>query len=311
MIIFDFEWNRGYDKKPLDEILQIGAVRVDRLGGPVTDTFNVYIRPVVHKKFDPGAKKLPELEASRRSQVDFPTAMECFRTWCGTETVFAAWGNDDLKTLERNCAYWNVPPLTAGETLDLQRAFSCLVGTGQQVALQRAVEYCGIPDAFDFHDALYDSFYTSVVAEWITPEALTASTLRELPQFCQEPFPVQPSRKVGPFAGREEALNARISRRPACPLCGRRTWVLRWHGSDSLQYLSPFLCREHGRFLCRLTLAQTEDGRWQGGLSVPELTQELLQEYRQTLEEGTAHRCKSSGQKRKHHRKRHKAAQTA
>lgn len=57
MIIFDFEWNRGYDKKPLDEILQIGAVRVDRLGGPVTDTFNVYIRPVVHKKFDPGAKK--------------------------------------------------------------------------------------------------------------------------------------------------------------------------------------------------------------------------------------------------------------
>ena len=123
MIIFDFEWNRGYDKKPLDEILQIGAVRVDRLGGPVTDTFNVYIRPVVHKKFDPGAKKLPELEASRRSQVDFPTAMECFHTWCGTETVFAAWGNDDLKNLERNCAYWNVPPLTAGETLDLQRFY--------------------------------------------------------------------------------------------------------------------------------------------------------------------------------------------
>ena len=40
MIVLDLEWNRGYDKKPLDEVLQIGAVRMDGLGGPITDTFN-------------------------------------------------------------------------------------------------------------------------------------------------------------------------------------------------------------------------------------------------------------------------------
>ena len=56
MIILDLEWNRSYDKTPLNEILQIGAVRVGRLGGPVLDSFNVYIRPTVHKRFDPGAK---------------------------------------------------------------------------------------------------------------------------------------------------------------------------------------------------------------------------------------------------------------
>lgn len=38
MVILDLEWNRGYDNTPLDEILQIGAVRVDYPGGPVTDT---------------------------------------------------------------------------------------------------------------------------------------------------------------------------------------------------------------------------------------------------------------------------------
>ena len=311
MIIFDFEWNRGYDKVALDEILQIGAVRVDRLGGPVTDTFNVYIRPVIHKKFDPGAKKLPELEASRNSHVDFATAMERFRTWCGEETVFAAWGNDDLKTLARNCAYWKVPELVAAETLDLQRAFSCLVGTGQQVALWRAVEYCGFPDLFTFHNALYDALYTSVVAEWITPEALTASTLRELPQFCQESFSAQPYRKIGPFAGRDEMLDARSSRRPVCPLCGKKTWVLRWYGTNSHQYLAPFSCREHGKFLCRLTMDQAEDGKWYGGATVPAITPELIHEYQQTLEMGVSHRCKSSGQKRKRYRRPTKATQTA
>ena len=32
MIVLDLEWNRGYDKKPLNEILQIGAVRVEQIG---------------------------------------------------------------------------------------------------------------------------------------------------------------------------------------------------------------------------------------------------------------------------------------
>ena len=56
MIIMDLEWNRGYDTKPLNELLQIGAVRMDSLNGPIADVFNIYIRPSVHKKFDMGAK---------------------------------------------------------------------------------------------------------------------------------------------------------------------------------------------------------------------------------------------------------------
>lgn len=39
MIILDLEWNRGYDNRPLNEILQIGAVRIERLGGPIVGTF--------------------------------------------------------------------------------------------------------------------------------------------------------------------------------------------------------------------------------------------------------------------------------
>ena len=37
MIVFDIEWNHGCDESPLDEILQIGAVRLDRLGGRILD----------------------------------------------------------------------------------------------------------------------------------------------------------------------------------------------------------------------------------------------------------------------------------
>ena len=68
MIILDLEWNRGYDKKPIEEILHIGAVKIDHVGGPIVDTFNSYIKPVIHAKMDIGARcGLPRLASGNIS----------------------------------------------------------------------------------------------------------------------------------------------------------------------------------------------------------------------------------------------------
>lgn len=310
MIILDLEWNRSYDKTPLDEILQIGAVRVDRIGGPILDTFCAYIRPAVHKKFDPGAKKLPELQSSIESKVSFPEALERFRTWCGDEENFAAWGGgDDFKALNQNCAYWNQPSIRVEGMCNLQLAFSRLVGTGQQVALWRAVKYCGIPDVFDFHNALYDALYTAIVGEWITPEALVggpaASKKRKQPlRLSRLSFSKQPRQKVGPYGDPEEVLNAKAGRQPACPLCGRRGSISRWcyikpkRKEPPKTYYSAFRCVEHGRFLCRLTLAVREDGTWLGRRAVPPVTPELTREY-EAAKQGGTYICQGRGKRKK------------
>jgi|InofroStandDraft_1065614.scaffolds.fasta_scaffold03819_13 inhibitor of KinA sporulation pathway (predicted exonuclease) len=299
MIILDLEWNRSYDKKPLDEILQIGAVRVDRLGGPVTDTFSVYIKPSVHKKFDPGAKSLPELQASKDSTVDFSTAMESFRKWCGPEHSFGAWGSGDFRTLAQNCGYWDLPVLAMGKFLDIQRAFSEQVGTNQQVSLHRAVEYCGVPDVFEFHNALHDAMYTAVVASYLDTEHASPGARRghrKNLHFSRYDFAPQPRRKIGPLATAEEILNARNSRKPVCPLCGAQGSVAHWYYAAGnqvtpRQYYAAFSCPQHGRFLCRLTLTPMENGEWQGRRAVPSITPELVQEYEQALR-GKVHECK-------------------
>ena len=104
MIVMDLEWNRSYDRKRLDEILQIGAVRIDAPGGPILSTFNVFIRPRVHKRFDPGARKLPDLQESVNSGTTFAEAWAEFTDWCGEERVFAFWGPDDFGVIRQNCA---------------------------------------------------------------------------------------------------------------------------------------------------------------------------------------------------------------
>lgn len=306
MIVMDLEWNRGYDRTPLDEILQIGAVRVERPGGPVLDSFNAYIRPSVHRKFDPGASSLPDLALSKTSHRHFPAVMNEFRAWCGEEKVFAFWGGGDFDILEKNCAYWSVPALRPEKVYDFQRAFSYILGTTQQIALGRAVEYCRIPDIFSFHNALNDALYTALVGAWLTQEALDykpdpAASLR----LCTEPFPPQPRQRVGPFPTAAEVLNARSSRNPPCPLCGKKGCVLRWHfpkkGGQPRHCFAIFSCPEHGRFLCRLTLIQGEDGGWRGRRSVPALTPELLQEYAAALK-GEVCVCKSARRRRRRSR---------
>ena len=316
MVILDLEWNRGYDNTPLDEILQIGAVRVEYLGGPVTDMFNAYIRPAVHKKFDPGAKQLPDLRMSQESELDFVTALEMFRAWCGAETEYAAWGNDDLATLTKNCEYWNIPALTMSTIHNFQIALSYLIGTTQQIALWRAVEYLNIPDAFTFHNALNDAMYTSMIGQWLTPESLEYKPVRRAAQvkhkvtlrLSKHSYARQPRQTIGPLTSVEKVLDSKYSRKPPCPICGRKGCVNQWRymplldSNQPQEYFSVFSCPAHGRFLCRLTVMQLDNGAWRGRRTVPIIRPELIKAYT-TACQGSVHNCKSNSKGRWHPRK--------
>ena len=305
MIILDLEWNRGYDNKPLEEVLQIGAVRTAGLGQPILDTFNAYIRPVVHKRFGPGAKDLPELSASLESELDFAAALARFLDWCGGEEEFASWGGDDGKVLEQNCRYWGLPVPQFPRFHNLQRAFGSLLGaSGQQIALWRAAAYCRVPDTFTFHNALHDAVYTAAVAEWLTPESLAEPPERgprQLPPLSPPLIPPHPRFRVGPFPTLSEVLNAKRARRPQCPLCGRSFGVAQWSGPLGQQYFTHFLCPDHGRFLCRLTATPLPGGLWRGRMTVPAPTPEQLQEYRCALDRGEF-RCHGSTRRKRKRR---------
>ena len=223
MIVFDLEWNSGYGKARLDEILQIGAVRLDRLGGRITQTFNLLIRPSVHKKLGVAAKEILDMQELRRSDKNFPQAWTEFLRWCGDETEFAIWGGSDMEALRQNCAYWKTPMPTWEKVYDLQASFSARLGTARSIALYRAVEYCGIPDCLDCHNALGDAVYTAIIGEWIPRDTLQEALPSRVRRLAQDGFPPQPRRRVGPFPSWEAALDSRDSRRAGCPQCGKRS----------------------------------------------------------------------------------------
>ena len=280
MIVFDIEWNHGRDNIHLDEILQIGAVRLDRLGGIITDIFTVNIRPSIHMELGVAARDVLDLPTFLQAELDFKAAATAFWDWCGDERRFAAWGNGDLEVLRRNCAYWDVPMPEMERVYDIQASFSELLGCSQRIALYRAAEYCGIPDCFDCHEALNDALYTAVIGEWIPEDGLRLRALpRRLQRLSEEKFSRQPRRRIGPFSTREAALESRECRRVSCPKCAGKAWIQSWAWSVPERCYADFACPDHGWFLCRLTLGQNENGSWGGRVTVPAITQNTMREF--------------------------------
>lgn len=304
MIVLDLEWNSGYDKTPLEEILQIGAVRLDRLGGTILSTFSIFVHPCVHRKLNRTAKALPELSASLHSPYDFPTALEAFTSWCGEDHVFADWGGDDFLVLRQNCDFWKVPVPRADRLIDLQAAFSLKAGTQQGIALYRAVEYCGIPTVFTFHNALNDAMYTALLTDWVGEAQLAFLALpKEIRRLAGCPvFPPQPCRDAGSHRSVRAALSSRGCRRLACPICGESAWVRRWFPGEGEVYYADFRCQNHGSFLCRLTLKGEEGGTVRGEVTVPPITPALLQSFDAAIRRG-AIPCKIGGKSAKHRRR--------
>ena len=307
MIVFDIEWNHGCDDTPLDEILQIGAVRLDRLGGTITGVFNVSICPSVHRELGVMAREVLDMEQFERSQWDFPTAVSAFWDWCGEECMFATWGNSDVEVLRRNCAFWNLPEPKLDEVYDIQESFSALLGTTQRIALYRAVEYCGIPDCLDCHNALNDAVYTAVIGEWLSADELRLCALpRRIQRLSTSEHVMQIRRRVGPFSTLDALLNARDSRKVFCPHCGRRISVSTWYYNTVHQYYADFCCPEHGWFVCRLNASRREDGSWRGRLTVPAVTPKLKREFYEATK-CDCYICKTRALQRKRHKVRSKS----
>ena len=180
MIVLDLEWNQPFGGRRMEEIIQIGAVRLARPGGPVVDAFNAHIRPSIYRKLSPVAKKLPESAQALTSELDFPTAYQAFLDWCGEDTLWAEWGAQDHGVLAANAAYWKLPAPPVTACIDLQAAFcrTLEIGLGRRIALEQAAEYCGLPLIYEFHNALHDALYAALITAWLTESSLLPTAPR-------------------------------------------------------------------------------------------------------------------------------------
>lgn len=302
MIILDLEWNSGADSTQFDEILEIGAVRIDMLGGRIQDTFQAFCAPQVHTTLHKAAAKLPELQQSYDSGIPFADAYTQFLNWANAERIYAAWGTEDWRVLRQNAQWYQLPVLT-GLTYDIQAAFSRRLGdAGNRLRLCDAAAYSGLPDTYTFHTALVDAMYTALLTAW-TPIELLIPPASKHHNWMSEQFEVQPKRRTPRSADLSAVLDNRNIRKQSCPICGTRSWVTSWlHHEPSNRYYSVLCCQQHGCFLCRLTVSVI-DNLYHGCAAIPPLVPHELRQFA-LARDGTRYICKKQRQQKRRRRRR-------
>lgn len=298
MIIFDLEWNGGVqDGIPLNEILQIGAVRLERIGGQILDSFCAYIRPCVHKEYSSAAAKLPDISLYEASELDFPSVWVDFIHWCAGDQLLGTWGSSDLYVLRQNVRYWKLPFDFPWGFYDIQEAFGHILGTDASIALYRAIEYCHIPQTFEFHNSLHDALYTALLAEYISPSML--QQFFHIPHISLRQMQGITLGNFGSFFKREQMLNNLKCRTAKCPYCDYHRIVYQWHQSSTGQYLTRFFCRQHGDFFLALSVGQDHRSRYHATTWVLPVSEDSEELFR-TAQENPIFYCRDFNQ---NHRK--------
>lgn len=171
-IVLDLEWNNGYCKqlgKPINEIIEIGALRVDDALN-LCDSFKQLVTPELTKKLSGRVKKLTHItnEDVKNEGIPFLEAIDLLVKWVGTgETVFMTWSNTDLYILAETFQYYQQDSKIdfIHKYMDVQKYcqsfFTDLTDNNQISLLNAAIKLDVARDESALHRALADCELTA------------------------------------------------------------------------------------------------------------------------------------------------------
>ena len=170
-IIFDLEWNNGYNHalhKYINEIIEIGAVKLDG-NLRVVDTFKQLVIPKYTKKLSSRCKRITKItpEEIEENAIDFNEAFSDFERWSNNEdNLFMSWSNSDLFVMSNNFLLYNNNCNISfiKKYCDVQKYCMAFVkrdgeNSNNQIGLSDCAEKLGIEvDTENLHRALSDCY---------------------------------------------------------------------------------------------------------------------------------------------------------
>jgi DNA polymerase III epsilon subunit-like protein len=160
------ESKNGLSQYPY-EIIQIGAVKLNSDFTAVA-SFNRYIKPSIYSGISTFVTELTGITTeSLRKEETFPAVYQSFLDFAdGPASILTVWGMSDLKALYENVRYHQLKPdRIPSQYINIQPYVSLhfMLSEKKLLSLQTAVEMLGIRITYDFHNALYDAFYTAKI----------------------------------------------------------------------------------------------------------------------------------------------------
>lgn len=251
-IILDLEWDSVYfpqEKRFINQILQIGAVRLDSEFNTV-GTFSATVCSAISNRVTSRFAKLTGITSEKmRAGIPFSEAVEKYNSFAEGAAVTMTWSNSDLYTIVENQDFLLKDGLRfkMNQYLDLQKLVqSDLAKRGyeskNQISLEAAAEFIGVEtDGYELHTALDDCLVCAELLRICYNQKRFASLLRDTsaPDFYArlrfKPYAISDINDNN--INREELVFN-------CPECGGKTQRLGAWKYRNRWFFANFKCRD-------------------------------------------------------------------
>ncbi len=142
------------------EIIEIGAVMVDRDSLSAVDEFQTFIQPVRHPQLTPFCTELTSIKQSDLTNApSYSVALLELQQWLASfgHYFFCSWGDYDKSQFEQDCRYHQVAYPFGSEHLNIKKQFSKSQGYAKNHGMARALKLAKIALEGTHHRGIDDA----------------------------------------------------------------------------------------------------------------------------------------------------------
>ncbi len=176
-IVFDLEWNNlfyeprksvnksniKFDKSGFDEIIEIGAYKLDR-NFEIVDTFNRLVKPVVYRKMAHVVRRMTGICYTQlENQCEYEEVINDFIDFLGKDYTLVTFSDTDIRVLFINNIFFGIDNkrINYSKFIDVQELFASKFNLTSNPSLLAAGNKLGLSvDENTMHTALDDANLT-------------------------------------------------------------------------------------------------------------------------------------------------------
>ncbi|MDJ0736579.1 MAG: 3'-5' exonuclease [Nostocaceae cyanobacterium] len=142
------------------EIIEIGAVMLNRLTWKIDSEFQQFIKPVRHPKL---TDFCTELTTIQQQDVDaaatFPEVIDNLKQWMQSfpNYIFCSWGEYDKTQFMQDCNYHKIPYPFGSEHRNIKKEFSEYLGVSKKFGMAQALQHLEIELQGTHHRGIDDA----------------------------------------------------------------------------------------------------------------------------------------------------------
>lgn len=142
------------------EIIEIGAVMLNRTTWEIDSEFQQFIQPVRHPQLTAFCTTLTSIQQQDVEQApQFPEVIAGFKAWMNLfpNHIFCSWGNYDKNQFIQDCKYHNISYPFASEHINIKEKFSEYLSVSRKFGMAQALQHLGLELKGTHHRGIDDA----------------------------------------------------------------------------------------------------------------------------------------------------------